>query len=273
MSTYTDSKRGYAWRKSSEGVEIVFYVEGKTTGKDVAYSLAGDELTAGLKGSEPAVTGHVWNPIDADECDWTIDTVDGKKAVVITLVPRNERLPWPYCLTEEDVPPQITTKCFFDITADDEEVGRVVIGLYGDVCPKTVENFRSLCAADNEKKDTYKGSGFHRIIPGFMCQGGDFTNHNGTGGRSIYGDKFDDENFKLQHDKPGILSMANAGPNTNGSQFFICTVPTPHLNGKHCVFGLVVEGLDIVKKLEGMGSPQGATSKKVVIADCGVLTE
>ena len=160
--------------------------------------------------------------------------------------------------------------CFFDITANDQPLGRIEMTLRADVVPKTAENFRALCTG--EKGFGYKGSPFHRVITQFMCQGGDFTRQNGTGGKSIYGEKFADENFKLKHTGAGVLSMANAGPNTNGSQFFLCTVETNWLDGKHCVFGNVTKGMDVVKKVESYGSQSGQTSAKIIVADCGQLS-
>merc|ERR1711973_328128 len=162
-----------------------------------------------------------------------------------------------------------TPRVFFDMSADGTPLGRIIMELRADMVPKTAENFRALCTG--EMGFGYKGSIFHRVIPQFMCQGGDFTNHNGTGGKSIYGNKFKDENFQIKHTKSFLLSMANAGPDTNGSQFFITVEKTSWLDGKHVVFGEVTKGEDVVKKMEALGTSSGKTKAKVVIENCGQL--
>uniref|UniRef100_H0Y1I1 Peptidyl-prolyl cis-trans isomerase n=1 Tax=Otolemur garnettii TaxID=30611 RepID=H0Y1I1_OTOGA len=162
----------------------------------------------------------------------------------------------------------VSPSVFFDTAADSKPLGGVSFELFADKVPKTAENFRAL--STGEKGFGYKCSCFHRIMPGFMCQGGDFTRHNGTGGKSIYGEKFEDENFVLKHTGPDILSMANAGPNTNGSQFFICTTKIERLDGKHVGFRKVKEG-NVVEAMECSGSKNGKTNKKITVTDCGHL--
>ena len=175
-------------------------------------------------------------------------------------------------------PPEVTSKVYFDVSIGGKPVGRIVMGLYGKIVPKTAENFRALCTCEtgignSGKPRCFVGSKFHRVIPQFMIQGGDYVSGNGYGGESIYGARFRDENFSLKHDKPFMLSMANSGPNTNGSQFFITTVPTPWLNGKHVVFGSVISGTDVVKMIEAVGTQSGAPSEEVLISASGELTE
>ena len=269
------------WDQDSVEVRVDVPIPAAIKAKDVAYTLTPHALTLGVKGSPPLFDAEkLLDTVKVDDSLWEIETLPEKgRCVRVTLRKCSPDVPWEFLFKKDDVPPDLTPthRCFFDVAAGGESVGRIVMGLYGNVTPKTCENFRALCTGEkgvgrSGTPLTYKGSKFHRVIPNFMCQGGDFTRGDGTGGESIYGEKFDDENFRVKHSKPGLLSMANAGPGTNGSQFFLTTTETPHLDGKHVVFGEVLEGYDdVVKKVEALGSHSGKTSADVVVVDCGVL--
>jgi len=274
----------YSWSKGNGEdeagvIEVFVPIEKGIKGKDLDIKITAKQLLVGVKGKEPIIDDVPFRTIEPDDCVWEIDTHDGERCVVISLAKKGKWDNWEYLLKCEDLPADtsVGTKVFFDIGVDGEKLGRIVFGLYDAQVPKTVANFKQLCTGEagvgkSGKPLHYKDCIFHRIIPDFMCQGGDFTEGDGTGGESIYGTKFADENFKIKHTKPGLLSMANAGKDTNGSQFFLTTKATPHLDGKHVVFGEVQEGYDeVVKKMEALGSGAGTTSKKVTIMDCGIL--
>lgn len=280
-------KDKYYWTKplATDGVDnspeirVCVPVEGNIKAKDCDVKIGKTSLKVALKGQDPIIEDALWKEINLEESTWEMDEDKGKRCIVITILKKGKWDNWPYLLKCEEVLPDttITHRAFLDIVIGTKSVGRIVLGLYGNLCPKTVENFRALCTGEkgtgqSGKPLHYKGCPFHRIVPNFMAQGGDFTEGDGTGGESVYGERFADENFILKHTKPGLLSMANAGQDSNGSQFFITLRDTPHIDGKHVVFGEVLEGYgDVVERMAKVGSPSGEPSKKVVIEDCGIL--
>lgn len=272
----------------SGDIMIYIPVEAGVKEKDVVFELTKEKnerfrftttfLKVGLQGQEPVINGELWQEADLEETSWEITKYKKERCIAISLA-RKILMDWEGLLKTEDTAPDttVTDHVFFDVALDGEELGRVIFGLYGKQAPKTAENFRALCTGErgNGKAGVplhFKGSVFHRIIPGFMCQGGDFTTADGKGGESIYGKDFEDETLRVKHSKPGILSMANRGRHTNGSQFFITVAETPQLDGRHVVFGEVLEGYEkVVTRMEAAGSDSGATSKRVEITHCGEL--
>jgi len=277
----------YYWSKplATDGVDnspeirVCVPIESDIKAKDCDVKIGKRSLKVGLRGQDLIIDDVLWKDCNFDESTWEISEDAGKRCVVLTILKVGKWDRWPYLLKCEEVLPDttITRRTFLDVSVDGKPLGRIVLGLYGKLCPKTVENFRALCTGEkgvgqSGKPLHYKGCKFHRIVSKFMCQGGDFTEGDGTGGESIYGERFEDENFELNHSKPGLLSMSNAGPDSNGSQFFITFKETPHIDSKHVVFGEVLEGFgDVVQRIEKAGTKTGEPTKCVVIEDCGEL--
>eukprot|EP00775_Hariotina_reticulata_P008549 gene8549-8732_t len=268
------------WSQNTDEVLIKVPVANSVRGKDVHFEVHPTRLQLDVDGHRLLQGGLTdAGSIKCDDCFWVLETDDasGDKYVLITLTKAMMGYESWAALLEEDQPDTtVTHRVMLDIQVG-KRVGRLVLGLFGNVAPKTVENFRCLVTGEkgsgsvSGKPLSFKNSVFHRIIPGFMAQGGDITLGNGMGGESIYGESFADENFKLKHDARGVLAMANAGPNTNNSQFYITFTPTPHLDGKHVVFGTVEAGWSTLVMLEACGTDSGGTSNPVQILECRQL--
>ena len=249
---------------------------------DVKCKVLPGRMRLSLDGGLPVLEGDFEAAVNEDGCYWQFEDAaqgGGNRLLVVCLEKRVASAQWEFVLDTDmaQVEAPITEEAFFDISIDGQPAGRVTFGLFGSEAPKTVANFMALCTGEKGTSSAsgkalhYKGTPFHRVIPGFMLQSGDTTRGDGFGGESIYGERFDDESFALKHSTPFLLSMANAGPNTNGSQFFITCVPCPHLDGKHVVFGRVLTGQEVVKRIESCGSRSGAVDADIRIADCGRL--
>eukprot|EP00879_Flechtneria_rotunda_P011269 GHRR01011771.1.p1 GENE.GHRR01011771.1~~GHRR01011771.1.p1 ORF type:complete len:328 (+),score=115.83 GHRR01011771.1:407-1390(+) len=264
-----------SWSQTTDEVRIKVPVAAGVRGKDVSFEVHPTRLKLDVAG-QCLLQGQLTEEgnIRSDDSYWVLESEDDGKYVAITLTKATMgHESWP-ALLEEDLPDTtVTHRVYLDVQVG-QRVARLVLGLFGNVVPKTVENFRALVSGEkgigpvSGKPLHFKGSVFHRIIPGFMAQGGDITLGNGMGGESIYGEMFKDENFKVKHDSRGLLAMANAGPNTNNSQFYITFTPTSHLDGKHVVFGKVEAGWSTLMLMEGAGSDSGAPTSPVTILDC-----
>ncbi|GLI64268.1 hypothetical protein VaNZ11_007483 [Volvox africanus] len=275
------------WSQTTDEVQVEVPVAEGVRGRDVTLEVHPRRLRLAVRG-QPVLSGSLADAgeVMVDDCFWTLETrpSDGAgteaaaaaaRYVALTLVKKTSGYMSWEALLDSDRPDTTTThRVGLKISIGGEPAGTVVCGLYGNVVPKTAENFRALVSGEkgvsplSGKPLHLRGCSFHRIIPGFMLQGGDFTNGDGTGGESVYGERFPDENFKLRHDTAGLLAMANAGPDTNGSQFYITLAPQPHLDGKHVVFGKVEAGMEVVRVMESEGSSSGQVDRPVVIEEC-----
>lgn len=266
------------WYQSTDEVFVKVPVNTDVKGKDVKLEVHPKRLSLKIN-NEEALHGSLVDAgeVNVDDCYWSMEDQDGAKYVLVTLAKRSMGyLNWDALLESDRPDMTVTNKVFLDMKIGGKPCGKIVIGLYGKTVPQTVENFRALCTGEKGMGKlgstlTFKGTRFHRIIPGFMAQGGDITKGDGTGGESIYGAKFSDENFRIPHKEPGLVAMANSGPNTNSSQFYILFDAAPHLDGKHVVFGKVEVGMDIVRRMEALGSQGGATTDAVEVVDSGEL--
>lgn len=273
LKTAPDS--GATWKQNTEEVLLRVPVAADVRGRDVEFEAHPRRLALRVRG-EDLVNGSLADAgdIDVDATFWTLESEGDSKFVVVTLGKKiSGHESWAHLFESDKPDTTITHRCFLDFDVGGR-AGRLVLGLYGNLAPRCAENFRALCTGEKGAGQAagalhFKGSPFHRIIPGFMAQGGDITLGNGMGGESIYGETFADEPFALGHSGRGVLAMANAGKDTNGSQFYLTFGPQPHLDGKHVVFGQVEAGWDALSLLEGLGSNSGEPSEKVTIAGCG----
>eukprot|EP00617_Octactis_speculum_P002220 CAMPEP_0185773742 /NCGR_PEP_ID=MMETSP1174-20130828/74916_1 /TAXON_ID=35687 /ORGANISM="Dictyocha speculum, Strain CCMP1381" /LENGTH=396 /DNA_ID=CAMNT_0028460557 /DNA_START=93 /DNA_END=1283 /DNA_ORIENTATION=- len=273
------STEKYSWTQTDSHMYLKVPLPVDTLTKSIEFDLSRTHISIGVKDATPIVSGDLGGACRSSSSFWIIEeNEDGRKVMAVDIEKASEMDNWELFLKTEGDPSfaEVTNSIFLDISVDGANSDRVVIGLFGKAAPRTVENFRCLCTGEKgtgEKGEPlhYKGSNFHRIIPGFMLQGGDFTAGDGTGGESIYGAKFDDESFVYKHLSEGLLSMANSGEDSNGSQFFITVASTPWLDEKHVVFGRVLEGMETIKALELKGNPDGSVESIVTISDCGEL--
>ncbi|GAX82175.1 hypothetical protein CEUSTIGMA_g9603.t1 [Chlamydomonas eustigma] len=267
-----------SWTQSTDEVFIKIPVSPDTRGRDITLEIHPKRLCV-MKDGKALIEGSLADvgQIKVDDCFWTLEPDEvGGRHISLTLAKKSMGYEsWESLFESELIAAEVTDKVYMQIKIGSEVVGKMLIGLYGSLVPKTVQNFKALCTGEKGvgqagKPLHFKGSKFHRVIPEFMAQGGDITMGNGFGGESIYGEKFEDESFKLRHDERGVLAMANAGPGTNGSQFYFLFGPQPHLDGKHVVFGKIEAGFDILRRIESVGTDGGVPTDEVEIIDCGL---